>query len=129
MVQLLLQREASGILHVAAVDHVAERRHASLGLALEPDGADALEIDRGDLLARAQIGDGARARGRRHPIGDAAAGAAMIETEHEARPFRRPAVDEGIDAERPVGADQPRLEPLQIVEAGPPHQRAVAEHP
>ena len=69
------------------------------------------------------------ALGRRHAIGDAAAGAAVIEAEHQARPLRRPAVDKGIDAERPMGADQPCLEPLEIGKAGPPHQRAVAEHP
>src|SRR5262245_64589635 len=99
--QLLLERETAGVLHVSAVDHVAERRHPPLRLLLQPDRADALAVDRRHLLAGAQIGDGARAFGRRHAIGDAAAGAAPIEPEHEARPLRRPAVYEGIDAERP----------------------------
>ena len=38
-VQLPLQRQASGILRVAAVDHVAERLHALLRVVVEPDRA------------------------------------------------------------------------------------------
>src|SRR5260370_5423872 len=38
-------------------------------------------------------------------------------------------MDEGIDAERAVLADQPRRHPLEELEARPPHQRAIAEHP
>ena len=64
--------------------------------------AHGLAIDHGHLLARAQIGDGRRAFGGRHPKGDAAAGAAAIEAEHQAGPLRRAAMDEGIDAERAV---------------------------
>ena len=38
-------------------------------------------------------------------------------------------MDERIDAKRPVGADEPRLDPFNKVEARPPDQRAIAEHP
>ena len=68
-------------------------------------------------------------RRRRHPVGDAAAVAAAVEAEHQAGLFRRAAVDEGIDAERPVRADQPRRAALEEFEAGPPHQRAIGENP
>ena len=36
---------------------------------------------------------------------------------------------EGIDAERAMRADQPGVERARQVEARPPHQRAIAEHP
>ena len=39
---------------------------------------------------------------------DAAAGAAAVESEHQAGLLRRAAMDERIDAERAVFADQPR---------------------
>jgi hypothetical protein len=38
-------------------------------------------------------------------------------------------MNEGIDAERAVFADQPRRNPFDEFEAWPPHQGAVAEHP
>ena len=65
----------------------------------------------------------------RDPERDAAAGAAAVEPEHQARLFRRAAMDEGIDAERAVFANQPRRDPFDEFEAGAPHQRAIAEHP
>src|SRR5260370_40629514 len=74
VMQLLLEREPSGILRVSTVDHVAQRRHPPLGLALEPDRAHALAINRGHLLARAQIGDGLAAVGRGYAIRDGSLG-------------------------------------------------------
>ena len=127
--QLALGRQAAGILAVAAVDHVTERGHAALRVVVEPDRPPGLAIDARDLLARAQVIDGGGPFGRRDAIGDAAAIAAAVETEHQAGLFRRAAMHEGIDAKRAVRADQPRVPPLQEVEAGPPHQRAIAEHP
>src|SRR5262245_62343631 len=73
VVQLLLEREPSGILHMPAIDHVAQRLHPAFGPALEPDRAHAFAVDGGDLLARAQVGDGAAAFLDRHAVGDAAA--------------------------------------------------------
>ena len=129
VMQLLLEREPSGILRVSTVDHVAQRRHPPLGLALEPDRAHAFAINRGHLLACAQIGDGGAAVGRGHAISDAATGSTAVEAEHETRPLRRPAVDEGINAERPMRANEPRLDALGKRKVGPPHQRAICEHP
>ena len=63
------------------------------------------------------------------PEGDAAAGAAAVEAEHEAGLFRRSAMVEGIDAQRAVLADQPRGDLFDVLETRPPHQRTVAEHP
>ena len=83
----------------------------------------------GGLLAAAQIVHGAAALLGRDPECDAAAGAAAIEAEHEAGLFGRPAMVERIDAERPMLADQPRRDVFDELEARPPHQRAVAEHP
>lgn len=53
----------------------------------------------------------------------------MVETEHEPRPLGRPAVDERVDAERPMRADEARLEALDERKVGPPHQRAIGKHP
>jgi hypothetical protein len=64
-----------------------------------------------------------------HPVGHAAAGAALVEAEHQAGPLRRAAVDEGIDAQRPVRAHEPCLDPFEEVKARPPDQRAVAKNP
>src|SRR5262249_41229570 len=66
---------------------------------------------------------------RGHAIGDAATGSAAVEAEHETRPLRRPAVDEGINAERPMRANEPRLDPLRKRKVRPPHQRAIGKHP
>ena len=127
--QLPGKRQPAGILPVAAVDHVAERVHGLLRVVVEPDRAHGLAIDLGDLLARAQIIDGGAALCGRHPVGDAAAIAAAVEAEHQAGAFRGTAMDEGIDAKRPVGADQAGVAALEVFEAGPPHQRAVGENP
>ena len=60
VMQLLLERQPSGILRVAAIDHVAERWHPLLGLLLEPYRPRAFTIYGGYLLAFAEISDGAR---------------------------------------------------------------------
>src|SRR5262249_8693520 len=57
VMELLLEREPPGILRMAAIDHVAERAHRALGLALEPHAPFTLAVNRGDLLALAQIRD------------------------------------------------------------------------
>jgi hypothetical protein len=38
-------------------------------------------------------------------------------------------VDEGIDAQRPVRPEEPSLDPFNKWKIGPPHQRAIGEHP
>src|SRR5689334_17592490 len=76
VMQLLFERKPTGILRMPAIDHIAQRRYA-LGLALEPDRTDTFAIDGGDLLACAQIGDGAGAFSRRYSISDAATRSAL----------------------------------------------------
>src|ERR1700754_596076 len=129
MAQLLGKRKPAGILDMAAVDHVSERADALPPLVLEPYRAHHLAVDAGDLLALAQIGDDGAAVLLRDLVCDAAAGAAAVEAEHQARAFGRAAMDKRIDAERAVFADQPRRHLLDELKARPPHQRAVAEHP
>ena len=62
MMQAFGERQPAGILHVAAIDDVAQRPHATPRLVLKLDLPHGFEIDRRDLLAAAQIGDGFRAR-------------------------------------------------------------------
>ena len=61
--------------------------------------------------------------------GHAAAGAAEVEAEHQARTLRRSAMDVGANAERPAEPEGPRPAGLEVVEARPPHQRPVSEDP
>ncbi len=129
VMELLVERQTPGILRMAAVNHVADRAHSSLGLALEPDAPTALAIHHGDLFACPQIGNRLAAQGGCDPIRNAATGASVVKAEHQAGAFSRPAMVERIDAERPVGADQPCLDPLQKLKTWPPHQRAIAENP
>src|SRR5262249_56965706 len=102
MMHLLLEGKPSGVLGMPAIHQIAERWHAALRLALEPDRPHALSIDRGDLLAGAQVSDRARPRCRAHAVGYAAAGSAAVEPEHQPRPLRRAAMNEGINAQRPM---------------------------
>src|SRR5690242_8699042 len=127
--QLPRHAEPARILPVAAVDDVAERFDPLLRILIDPDRAPCFAIDQCDLLAAAQIFDGGGALLGGDAIDDATAGAAVIEPEYQAGSFRRAAVHERIDAERAVSAEQPRIMPLDIVEARPPHQRAITEHP
>jgi hypothetical protein len=79
---------------MAAIDHIGQRADARSCLVLQPHRPLHLAIDRSNLFAFAQIGDGGGAVLFRDPERDAAAGAAAIEPEHEARLFRRAAMDE-----------------------------------
>src|ERR1700686_522047 len=81
IVQALGDVEPTGILHVTAVDDVGERPHLPPRLVLELDPPHRLEIDAGDLLAAAQIGDGFFALGGGDAEGDAAAYAAAVEAQ------------------------------------------------
>src|ERR1700676_144262 len=94
VVQLLGQRQAAGILDMAAVDHIAQRRDLARRLAPERDPTHAFAIDAGDLLARPQIGDRLGAIAGRHPKRDPLAGTATVETEHEAGSLGGAAVNE-----------------------------------
>src|ERR1700689_1743934 len=113
IVHALLDREPAGILHVAAVDDVGERPHLAARLVLELDPPHRLEIDAGDLLAAAPIGDGALALRGSDAEGDAAAHAAAVEAQNQAGLFRGAAMDVGKDAEPPVQPNEPRRHPFQ----------------
>src|SRR5215470_11637634 len=103
VMELLVERQTPGILRMAAVDHVADCAHCSLGLALEPDAPDTLAIHHGDLLACPQIRNRLGAQSSGDPICNAAAGAAVVKAEHQAGALCRPAVVERIDAEGAMG--------------------------
>jgi hypothetical protein len=62
-------------------------------------------------------------------IGDAVAGAALLDAQHQAGPFRRAAAQGRPEAKRAAPALEPRRPALDIIERRVPHQRAVAEHP
>src|SRR5712691_31567 len=53
----------------------------------------------------------------------------MIETQYKSGLLRRAAMNMGEDAERAMRAQEARRPPLKMVEARPPHQRAITEHP
>src|SRR5437868_2061802 len=114
---------------MAAIDRVAERFDAAVRLPLKPDAANEFPVHRRGLFAAAQISKRGRALLRRHAIGDAAAGAAEIEAEDEAGAFRSAAMIERINAQRTMHPDDVRWHPVEVVEAGPPDQRAIAKHP
>src|SRR5262249_1147013 len=82
--ELALEIEAPRILRMAAIDHVEECGDLPGRVGGERDLSHGLAIDHGDLLARAQVCDRFVAPLGRDPIGDAAAAAAEVETEHEA---------------------------------------------
>src|SRR6516165_11125685 len=111
------------------VDHIGQRADAPARLVVEPDRSHHLAINVGRLLAAAQVVDRALAPLRCDTESDAATGAAAIEPQHQTRFFRRAAMVERIDAERAVLADQPRRDLFDELEARPPYQRAIAEHP
>ena len=129
IMQLFGEAEAACILFVAAIHHVAERLHVLPRIVVEPDPSPGFQIDHGHLLAGAQIVDGFGALFRSHPVSNAAAIAAAVEAQHQTGLFRRTAMHEGIDAERPMRPDQPGLPALQHFEPRPPHQRAIGEDP
>src|SRR5229473_8367729 len=114
---------------MAAVDHVSQRADALPRLVPQPYRSHHLAIDGGDLLARAQIGDRVGVMLLRDPERDAAAGAAAVQSEHEAGLFRCSPMHEGVDAKRAMLAYQPRRNLLEERKARPPHQRTIAEHP
>ena len=81
------------------------------------------------LLAFAQIGKGWLAVLRWDPEGNATAGAAAVEAQNQTRIFRRAAMIEGADAERPAIAEGAGRNPAFEGKAGIPHQRPVAKDP
>ena len=93
IVHALVHTEAAGILHVAAIDDVTERVDLSPRLVFQLDPPHRLQIDAGDLLTLPQVGDRCVALGGGDPIGNAAAHAAAIEPQHQARLLRGSAMN------------------------------------
>ncbi len=123
----LVFRQPPGILDMRAVDDIGEGLGAA---AVDESHAERfLQIDRGDEFAFAQIANRFGAVAARDLEGDALAGAAAIEPQHQPRPLRRAAMDMREDAQRAVIAVHPGERAVDEVEARPPHQRPVAEHP
>src|SRR5262245_28912506 len=120
---------ATGILRMSAIDRIAQRIDSPFRLAVQCYAAQQLAVHRRGLLAVAQIFQRRGPLLRRDPVGDAAAGAAEIEPEHEAGPFRRAAMIERIDAQRTVHAEDMRRNVLDEFETRPPDQRAITEDP
>ena len=127
--QLLRQRQASGVLHVPAIDHIGERADPLPRFVLQPNRSHHFPVHRCDLLARAQVGDSCRTMLLRDPERYSSARAATIQAEHEAGFFRRSPMHKGVNAERAMFADEPCRNLFDKFEAGPPHQRAIAKHP
>jgi hypothetical protein len=121
--------QTAGILSVTAVDHVAKRLHLPSGPVFQIDAPRGFAVNGSDLLAATQIGNGLRARRCGDPVGNAPAHAAAIEPQHQAGLFRPTAMDERIDAERPMQSQKPRRRPFEGREPRAPHQRSVAEYP
>jgi EAL domain-containing protein (putative c-di-GMP-specific phosphodiesterase class I) len=126
---LPLEGKPPRILRMGAIRHVADRLDLASRAVEQAHGLVRLYIDRGGLLALAQISEGRVALRRLHPVGDPLAGAALVEAEHKARPLDRAAMMERVDAERPMRADDCPRHALGEVEARLPHQRAVPEDP
>ena len=118
-IHLAIEIEPSGILRMTTIDQKHEGTHLAVRQRDPPHG---FEINTGHLFTGAQIGEGCLASGGCDPVGNAAAGAAAIEAKHEAWPFWRAAMDEGVDAQGPMQPGDPRRHALQMVETRPPHQ-------
>jgi len=119
--------QPAGILVVTPVHDISERRHpAAIVKNHRPHD---LAIDIRHLLAFAQIGNDVVAVGHLDPEGQAAAGAAMVKTEHQAGLGARTAMHPGINAQRTVHAGKPRRPGFDMRKTRPPHQRAVTENP
>ena len=119
---LAVKIKASGVLDVSPICYVDQCCDIALWLRCERNPTQSFQVNGGRLFALTQIRDGGGAFCRRHPVGDAAAGAAAVQPQHEAGFFRRPAMDEGVDAQRPVQPDEPRRDTFEIGEARLPHQ-------
>src|SRR5262245_35706699 len=114
---------------MAAVDDVTDRPDGRLRMADQHHRPHPLEVDLGDLLALPQVAQRRRPLFGGDPVGDAAARAAMVEAENQARILWRAAVDKGIDAERTVRAEQAGRHLLDEFKARTPDQRPITEYP
>src|SRR5262245_59685519 len=111
------------------LDHVSEREHVPVGLALQRQRHERLAVHPINLLPRTHVLEGrALVLGRdavRHPVTDTAA----VEPENQARPLGIAAVMRRVNPEAAAEADESGALRLPEEEARPPHQGAVTEHP
>ena len=105
--ELMIEREPARVLRMPAIDAINEPGHPPFRGAQHGDCAIGLDIDLGHLFTRAQVIDCFGSCLGRNPERDTAACPATIQPEYEARLFRSTAVDEGVDTQRAVQADQP----------------------
>src|SRR5579883_2611682 len=123
----LLDRELARILRMIAYRHMGVGEDAASVVKLHRQLP--LVIDVGGHLSLVEIGEDLDPMRRIDAEGDAAAGAAALQAEHEARPLGRPAIAARIDAKGAMITAQERRAPLHMGEARIPHQRAVAVDP
>lgn len=119
--------QAAGILGVIAIDDIGERIDAAAVSEAQSDGF--FEINRSHQLPFAQIGDGLRARIGRDTEGDPIARPAMVKSQHETRPFRRPAMNMRENTKAAMVALNRSPRALDEGKPRSPDQGAVAEHP
>ena len=120
------EAEGAGVVVVGAVGDVRERRDDAV---LEVDGAAPRHVFAAAPFAPLEIVEHRGRRRGRHPVGEAAAGAAAVEAKHQTRALGGAAVDARVDAQRAVIAIERRRRGFGEVETGVPHQRPVSEHP
>src|SRR4029077_1059748 len=83
VMQLLRERQPSGVLAMASIDDITKRMHTFFRVVVEPDPPPSLAIDQSNLLAAAQIFDRFVSACRRHPVGNSTAIAAPIKPEYQ----------------------------------------------
>src|SRR5208282_1189551 len=123
-----LELKRPGVLRMAASGDVGVGVDAPAP-AHELDRNGALLVDVAGHLALVEIGEDLLAPHGCHAVGDAAAGAARLQAEHQARQLGRAAIAPRVDAEGAMVAAQEGRRALEIGEARVPHERAVAEDP
>jgi hypothetical protein len=118
--------ELPGVLRMVAPDDVTPGGNATAG---NGDRQPFAPIDIGDQLAVVQVGEDLALLFGFDPERPAAARAAAIEAEHQARLLRRAAMDDRIDAQAAVIAVETSGRRFGVGKTRPPHQRAVGEDP
>ena len=115
--------------HVGRMRRVGDERERAHGFSPDPDWNQARLVHSPRHLAVPEPGEGAAQPCRVDAIGHAPARTAATQAHHEAGLACRAAVARGEDAERAMVAMRAAERFMRVVEAGRPHQRAVAEYP
>src|ERR1700737_707508 len=120
--QLLGERQPAGILRMGMINHIHERWNLAPGVIEQRDAPYRFAVHFGYLFARPQIGDRPPPFRRANPIDDAATSTAAIQPKHEAGLFRRPAMDERVDAQGAVQPGKTSRNSVEGRETRPPDQ-------